>query len=135
MNEGEPMTLPEAVKRLNFPGDRRALLRVLVAKERASGVRFLIREGGAKRTLHKVTMTAIRRHAADLLPSKVDLLKRDFGAYLKAIDDRIAEGAARHVERYVDPRLAELWERDETIAESVDELGKRVAAIAETATT
>jgi hypothetical protein len=129
--EGEPLTIPEAQRRLGFKGDPqgRRLLRLLIAKERSAGARFLIRQGGGQRQRFKVTMTAIRRHAPDLLPSKVDKLRRDFSGYMKAIDDRIAEGAAQHVQRFVEPRLSELYDRDEEIAESVDELAQRVAKL------
>lgn len=90
----------------------------------------MIRMPGNKRTHLRVTMALMRRWCPEAFQSKVDSLQSDFRTYLKAIDQRIEAGAAAHVTKHVEPRLVELFKRDEKLAGNIDDLMRRVATIA-----
>ncbi len=128
----QPMTWERAACVLKWDGRHRGrrLKRLVLAREKQTGKRIAIRLGGEQRTVYRVTMSALRKHCRDLFKSKVDEVADNFKAYFKDLDERIASGVAEHVEEYVEPRLEELWQRDEKIAEQVSELGRRVAHIA-----
>jgi len=126
----ELLTLPQAQSRLKMKGPRGLRLkRYLLAKEKRTGKQIMQRLGGGKRASYRVTMSLLRKHCPELFKSKVDELQSNFRRYLSHIDARIREHAAEYVAEHVDPRLQELWQRDEMLAENLDELGKRVAEI------
>ena len=131
------LSLDQAAGKLGWEGAhrRRRLKRLLFARERQSKVAIMTRLGSVKKPAYRVTMSALRRHTPELFKSKVDELADNFRVYLSTIDERIAEVAAAHVSEHVEPRLLELWERDEKIAEQVNALGKRLAAFAQGAAT
>lgn len=127
----ELLSLPDAQRRLGMPGPHgRKLKRLLVAKEQQSGKRIMIRLSGGRRPKPRVTWSLLRKHCPELFESKVQQLERDMRGYLDAIDAKISESVAAHMTDQVEPRLEELWQRDEVIAESVRKLAQRVNAIA-----
>lgn len=125
------LTFSQAQQALGMkgPGGRR-LKRMVLARERSSGKRIAIR-CGTKKPTYKVTMSALRKHLPHLFErSKVQTLGRDMQEYLDAIDDVIADRVWVHITDQVEPRLEELWERDETIALNVTNLAARVEQLA-----
>lgn len=127
------LSLDSAAGKLGWEGAhrRRRLKRLLFARERQTKKPIMTRLGSAKKPAYRVTMSALRKHTPELFKSKVDELADNFRVYLSTIDDRIAEVAAAHVTEHVEPRLQELWDRDEKIAQQVDALGKRFASALE----
>jgi hypothetical protein len=119
------LTLPKAQREIGMAGDNRGrnLKRLLFAREKATGQQIMVRwrKRGTTRTEYRVTMSALRRHCPELFPGKVDDLSRHFREYLLKIDERIAVIVADHVAEHVEPRLDELWRRDETIARQVED--------------
>jgi len=101
------------------------LKRAVLTRERELGKRIATRTGGH----HRITESALTRWMPELRRSKVDELAANFRSYLTDIDARISEGAADYVAKNVDPRLDELWARDEKLAENLDQLGARVTQI------
>ena len=127
----ELLSLPDAQRRLGMPGPHgRRLKRLLLAKEAQAGKRIMIRLSGGRRPKPRVTWSLLRKHCPELFESKVQQLERDMRSYLDAIDAKIIESVSAHVTDHVEPRLEELWQRDEVIAESVRKLAQRVATIA-----
>lgn len=128
----ELLSFRKAAERIGWKGraGEYKLLRVVFSKEKESGKQIATRFRGPKKTNCRVTISALRRHCPELFKSKVDELSENMRDYLHSIDTRIAEAAAAHVARHVEPRLDELWGRDEVIADKVDELGQRVTQIA-----
>jgi hypothetical protein len=134
MSEGRHplLTLREAAAWLGWGNNRfaaRRLERRLVAKEKAIGRSLMVRTQGAERETRRVTVSMLRAYLPEARPSKVDELKRDMVKRLEGLDERIREGAAGYVAEHVEPRLDELWERDEQIAETLNQLGARVAVL------
>ncbi len=132
MNAGGPrelLTFRKMASRLGW-GDSRAasrkLARAVRAREQETGKRIATRTGGGHQ---RITESALTRWMPELKRSKVDELMVNFRAYLTDIDTKIAEGAAAYVSENVDPRLDELFERDEKIAKTVDQLGARLAQL------
>lgn len=127
------LTWNQAAKALGWTGKAagRRLKRAVLARERQTGKRIATRLGSERRPDYRVTIGAIRRHLPELRPSKVDDLRERFGEYLASIDTRMSDSIAHHVAEYVEPRLDELWQRDEEIAERVNDLGLRVKLIAD----
>lgn len=126
-----PMTFPQAQKVLGMKGPRGLRLkRYVLNREREIGKKIARRNSSAKYGVrYTITMTALRRYCPDLFPSKVDELRRTFDAYIDSIDGKIEERVTAHVSEHVDPRLDELWQRDEIIAKSVTDLATRVERI------
>lgn len=123
------LTLDQAASRLRWEGRGRArrLKRLLFARERQTKKRILTRLGGEQRTKYRITLSALRRYCPELFKSKVDELQDNLKGFLKSIDERIADGVAEHVTTEVEPRLQELWERDEQLAGNIQEVARRVA--------
>lgn len=125
----ELLTFRKMAARLGWGESRaaaRKLARAIHARERETGKQIATRTtGGHKR----ITESALTRWMPELRRSKVDELAANFRSYLTDIDAKIAEGAAAYIAENVDPRLDELFERDETIAKNLDALGRRVAQI------
>lgn len=116
------------------PGAARRLKRQVFAAERASGQRIAIRlqsEGG--RTDYRVTMSALRAAFPERFQSKVDELQVQVRGYLSAIDARIEEAAAKQITEHVEPRLDELWHRDESLAESIGEVARGLDSLSQRA--
>lgn len=101
------------------------LKRAVRTRERELGKRIATRSGAHCR----ISETALTRWMPELKRSKVDELAANFRSYLTDIDSKIAEGAAAYVAENVDPRLDELFQRDETIAKNLDALASRIAQI------
>jgi hypothetical protein len=129
------MSFAQAAASLGWSGSKRArglrLMRLVMAREREIGRRIATRIPNASRTNYRVTLSVLRRHLPSLFKSKVDELGENMRGYLAAIDEKIAEAAAEHVSEYVEPRLQELWDRDEHLAERVNDLGLRVKLLAD----
>ena len=146
MNEHEPITIAELQRRIGFRGDRegRRLRRQLELREKSSGATIIIRKPGC---WPRVTLAAVRRYAPDLIPNQlksVDTLLRETRRYLESIDEKISNEVAeqiaarvapelQRIRRDIDEQRRELREQKENqlkIAETVNEVGKRMAAIA-----
>jgi hypothetical protein len=126
------LTFDEAAEKIGWTGKGRGrrLKRACFARERETKRRIITRMGSERMPAYKVTLGALRKAFPELFGrSKVDALQANFRNYLAAIDERIAEKTAAHVTEHVEPRLQELWERDEAIAERVDALAERVVAL------
>lgn len=115
-------------------GDRRGrkLQRLILAREAKTGAQIMRRMGGdAEGRRYLVSLPALRQHLPELFAaSSVDDLQKSMRRFLADIDDRIAGAVAEHVSAQVDPKITELWERDETIAKNVKQLGERVRDLA-----
>lgn len=125
------LTLDQAAAKLGWEGKwrRLRLKRMLFARERQTKRQVLTRLGSLKKPAYRVTWSALRKYTPELFKSKVQELEDNFRGYLSNIDDRIAEKTAEHVALHVEPRLQELWDRDEKIATQLDELGRRVTRL------
>jgi hypothetical protein len=129
---GHVLSLPRAQREVgwgNASGGRR-LKRYLLKREKALGRRIMIRVGGVDAPPYRVTLSALRRYCPELFggettPQNAAL----FREYIRGIDQRICEKVAEQIAEHVEPRLDELWERDEQIMGNVAELAKRVHAI------
>jgi hypothetical protein len=128
----EPLTWDRAAASVGWEGKGRArrLKRLVFAREREKGNRIATRYGKGRKQRTKVSLSALRKHCPELFRSKVEDLADNLKAYLSEIDERIAAGAAQHVAEYVEPRLDELWLRDEKIANQVEALAQRVGGLA-----
>lgn len=125
------MTWDRAAGNLGWMGRGRArrLKRMVFARERETGKRIATRMGTKRKPAYKVSLSALRRHLPELFKSKVDELEAVVTGYLAGIDERIAGKVADHVDEYVEPRLDELWQRDEKIAGQVMGLAAGVEAL------
>lgn len=126
------MTWERAAEKLGWSGSGRGrrLKRLVFSREEKTGKRIATRVGTSRRPAYKVSLSALRRHLPELFKSKVDELEAIVSGYLAGIDERIAGKVADHVDEYVEPRLDELWERDEKIAGQIVSLATRVEALA-----
>src|SRR5678815_4426483 len=73
-----------------------------------------------------VTMSAIMRHMPELRRSRVDALSKALFEYNAESDKRIANAIEAKLSESVEPRLEELWQRDEKLAVEVEAIGKRI---------
>lgn len=132
MSGGSPrelLTFRKMAERLGWGNSRAAavkLARAVRTRERETGKRIATRTGGGHQ---RITESALTRHMPELSRSKVDELAANFKNYLTDIDAHIARGAAAYVAENVDPRIDELWERDEQLAGNIDQLANRLAKI------
>jgi hypothetical protein len=126
------LTFAEAAEKLKWkkPGAGRRLKRTCLSRERQSGKPFIVRLKGDNRVNYRVTIGALRTHMPELFHSAVDDLTRSFSEYLENIDDKLRDRVSEQIAETVEPRLEELWQRDEIIAENLNQLGKRVEAVA-----
>jgi hypothetical protein len=67
-----------------------------------------------------------REHIPELRQSRVEILARRLPDLVREIKDRVTEDAANAACERMEPRLRELWERDEQIAEFTERLDVRV---------
>lgn len=119
--DNEPMSLQEARKVIRYRRGWRSLLNNLEAREILHGKPFVTRRRGKRGvTRYTVTVSSLRRHAPDLLPTEIRgegvdtsptvdgmSLRRMRGA-LHVLDERIEEGCVEVVENRVEPRLERL---------------------------
>jgi hypothetical protein len=66
------------------------------------------------------------RHMPELRRSRVDSLSKALATYNAEADKRIATAIEAKLAESVEPRLEELWQRDEKLALEVEAIGKRV---------
>ena len=126
------LTFEQAASKLGWTGRGRSrrLKRACFSRERRSGSAIVTRLGTEKKPDYRVTLGALRHAFPELFPSKVDSMQSSVRHYLSTIDSHIREKTAAYVTEHVEPRLEELWERDEVIAAQVEALGQRVASMA-----
>lgn len=121
------ISLAEAERRLGMqPSRGRKLQRYLRARERDLGRQIIVDLGTRRKRRERVTLHVLRQTCPALFRSRVDTLVSGFRKVLTRIDAHTAELVDARVAAYVDPRVRELWQRDEQIAESVQALGARV---------
>lgn len=124
------MTFAEAQRRIGMKGkDGRRLKAYVFRREQETGKRIAMRLGSERMPKYRLTMSLLRRHCSELFPSKVQQLERNMRSYISGLDERINEKVVAQMAEHMEPRLEELWERDEIIAEKVDELGDRVTQL------
>lgn len=131
-NEHGLLTFREAAEWIGWGNSRaagRRLARRVIAKEKKLNRTLIVRTEGPERESRRVTRSMLRAHMREVLPSKVDELKRDMGRHLATLDERIRTASSAFVAEQVEPRLSELWQRDEQIAETVNQLGARLALL------
>lgn len=121
------LTLPQAQKALGMKGPRGAKLKRLIqAKERKLRREIMNRIQGRRRTTHRVSLTMLRRYMPELFPSEFNAMERQVRMLTRSLDGRMREIATEEIHEQVDPRLKELWERDERLAKNVKEVAKQV---------
>lgn len=121
-HRSEPISLAAAERALGWGGTRgEKLRRYVVAKERVLGKpgAILVVVGTGKKRRERLTLHALRRHCPELWPSKADDLAKNLREYLRSIDERVAEAFAEQVSELVEPRLKELFERQNELSEQV----------------
>lgn len=116
----------------------RRLKRLVVAKERQSGVSIAIRGYGTERALRGVTIGAIQQHMPELLPatfgatrdSRAALVQETRG-YLAAFDERAAKIARAEAEaaigELVQPQIDELRSSNDEALELCRDIAKRLS--------
>lgn len=125
----ELLTWREATSALGWiDGGTRAASRRLrdkvLAREAQTGKQIATRDKGQRPMW--VTLSAIMRHMPELRRSRVDSLSKALAEYNVEADKRIASAIESKLAESVEPRLEELWQRDEKLAEEVEAIGKRV---------
>lgn len=96
----------------------------VLAREAVSGKQIATRDKG-KRPMW-VTIGAIMRHMPELRRSRVDALSKALAEYNAEADRRIANAIEAKISESVDPRLEELWQRDEKLAVEIEAQGRRI---------
>jgi hypothetical protein len=107
----------------------RRLKRLVFARERQTGKQIATRSGEGRRTRPLVTMSAIMRHMPELRRSRVDRLTEALREYTNDTDRRVAEIVAEQFAETVEPRLEDLYQRDEKLAIAHEALAKQVNGI------
>lgn len=88
----------------------------------------MVRVGGTRRVQYRVTMALLRRWCPELFDdSAVDKLRRQIPGLVQLIDHRAHRVFDVRFDRDVEPRLKELWERDESVAISMNSIGMALA--------
>jgi hypothetical protein len=116
----------------------RRLKRLVLAKERQSGVSIAIRGYGTERALRGVTIGAIQQHMPELLPAKFGAtpdtrmaLVQETRGYLAAFDERAAKIARAEAEtaigELVQPQLDELRTSNDEALELCRDIAKRLS--------
>lgn len=98
----------------------------VLAREAQTGRQIATRSLGARPKPMWVTMSAIMRHMPELRRSRVDSLSKALAEYNAESDKRIARAIESKLAESVEPRLEELWQRDEKLAVEVEAMGKRI---------
>lgn len=130
------LTVPQASRAIDpdckeLDSRGQMLGRLIAAAEKRAGVTIGVFIERKARRRRKVTLGQLRRHLPELFPpSSVSAVERTLRTYLAGIDQRIAEKCAEQIARDVDPRLDELWGRDEKLAQGLLDLTRRVAQLA-----
>lgn len=109
----EPISFPEAKRRLGYRRQWRSLLRYLEAVELTRKVRFIGRSKKRGLIRYSVTMAAIDEFAPELTGKRKPKVSAHVGIqeareFLDTIDEFAADKAAEYVSRRVEPRLARL---------------------------
>jgi hypothetical protein len=113
-----PLSIRELAIELKLPGDLRTatrrLRRLLLARERSLGRKFMHRLGSSSRYVLRVTLAAVRRHCPELLAR---------------VGEAVPEGEVERLKKEVDDLRLEvrtLRENDRAIGASVARLSRRV---------
>ncbi len=125
----ELLTWREATARLGWidggsEAAGRRLKDKILAREVASGKQIATRDKGQRPMW--VTMSAVIRHMPELRRSRVDSLSKALAAYNAETDRRIEEAIEAKLAESIDPRLEELWQRDEKLALEIEAQGRRI---------
>jgi hypothetical protein len=107
----------------------RRLKRLVFARERQTGKQIATRMGEGSRTRPLVTMSAIMRHMPELRRSRVDRLAEAIKEYTDDTDRRVVTIFAEQMAESVEPRLDELYDRDEKLAIAHEALARQVNGI------
>lgn len=124
-NENRSVSLGEAQGLIEFnsvDGKARLLKEELLAREAQLGVLIMTRRKRGKRTIFRVTIAAIRKHAPDLMPSKADELLKEAREYLGGIDQRIDDRVANQITARVEPRFQKIERTQERTAATVRDM-------------
>ena len=126
------LTWREAAQELGWGDSRAAGLRLqhaVLTQERLKRIRIATRvqpRGTGCKPHCRITLSALRRHLPELKASAVDELSRNLRKHLTELDRRIAARCTEHINAKLEPRLKELWDRDEQLAQAITELSKRL---------
>lgn len=103
----------------------RPLYRLLIAKEKKHGQQIMIRveaRGGGDREHCKITIAALRKWCPEVFRSKGEDFAKDIKAYVLAIEGRIKTSVAQQVAVATQPKIDELWARDEQLGNDIKQL-------------
>lgn len=125
----ELLTWREATTRLGWidggtEAAGRRLKNKVLTREATSGKQIATRDKGQRPMW--VTISAILRHMPELRRSRVDSLSKALAAYNAETDRRIEEAIEAKLAESVDPRIEELWQRDEKLALEIEAQGVRI---------
>lgn len=123
----EPISLAEAERALGWPAQGRGLKlrRYVLAREKQLGKigAILVAIGVGRKRRERLTLQSLRRYCPELWPSKADDLAKNLRDYLRSIDDRVSESFADQVAEHLEPRLAELFDRQAKLDKRLRALG------------
>lgn len=118
------LRLEDAATELGWTGSarRERLKRLIFARENELGHTFAIRLKGPRRTGYRVTMGALRCNLPELFPSKISTLAGEMRELVGNLSVQFQEKIAQEVANATEPRLDELYLRQERIAEEMSKL-------------
>lgn len=107
----------------------RRLKKAVLAREVQLGKQIATRLGSGPRPKMRITLSAVMRWLPELRRSRVDRLSDALREFNADTDRRVTEIVTEQLAESVEPRLEELWQRDEKLAIEFEGLTKRVNGI------
>ncbi|HKY40656.1 MAG TPA: hypothetical protein VJN18_32195 [Polyangiaceae bacterium] len=119
----------------------RGLKAMVLAREAQTSTTIATRLRGKKQPKMRVTLSALYEHLPELRPHRTPgQIKRNIRDYIEAIDERIAEVTAGKVQELVQPQIAELRKRIDSVGrdaetknqealELIEDLAKQLSAL------
>lgn len=130
----ELLTWREATSKLGWPDGGtdaagRRLKRVVLAREVQSGRQIATRTGSGPAPQLRVTVGAVLRHLPELRRTRFDRFQANMTKLDTGITGRVSGIVADQLAELVDPRLDELWERDEVLAQEQERTALQVESL------
>ena len=130
----ELLTWREVTTKLGWPDGGtdaagRRLKRVVLAREAQCGKQIATRTGTGPAAQLRVTVGAVLRHLPELRRSRFDRFQADMAKIGTGITGRVSAIVADQLAELVEPRLDELWERDEVLAIEQERTAKQVESL------
>lgn len=114
------------------PAAGRRLKRAVLAREAETGKQIATRlKRDGQRIPLRITMSAIMRWLPELRRSRVDSLSAALAEYRAETGKLLREMISGQIAEHVEPRLDELWGRDEVLAAQVEAVAKDVYSLTE----